>query len=395
LGLLVVDNNGLTRLDEAARLLMALACVATLVVTATLAVPLERIARHNEDVVTVGGAPHWLRGAATRVALLSVGAVSCGGMVGIVCWAAPLSATTSDLAAVLVAALVAGGASGVLATAVAEVVRPTGGRAAGWFILALLVLVIGTVITTLSFAPLVASLVLAGAAATVGWGTLDGRGARATRTEAESMLKLTEVSKRLGDRLVLSNVSLGCEAGEVVVVTGANGSGKSTLLRIAAGLLQPDRGTVVIAGYPMAGGGVAARRRLGYVADGLDAFPDLMVSEFVALVGALKGAPKPDHGQLRLQLGVDAIWHQRLSTLSLGQRKRTALWCALLGAPSLLVLDEPSNGLDRAGVTLLTKLITAQAARGLAALVATNDGTFEGALAGRGVRLSDGALAAA
>ncbi len=191
---------------------------------------------------------------------------------------------------------------------------------------------------------------------------------------------------------MIHNASFAVVGGEVAVVTGRNGTGKSTLLRIVGGLLKPDRGTVVIAGYPMARAGLAARRCIGYVPDGIEAFPDLLVGEYVTLVSALKRASTSQRDDLRDELGVDDVWHQRLATLSLGQRKRTDLLCALLGSPRLLVLDEPSNGLDTSGVALLLGIIADRTAKGVAALVVTNDAAFEQALAGRGLRFSNGEL---
>ncbi len=145
----------------------------------------------------------------------------------------------------------------------------------------------------------------------------------------------------------------------MVVLTGENGSGKTTLLRIISGMIEPSRGAVQICGHSLAKQANEAKRHLGYVPDGLEALPELLVSEFIALVEVLKAR------STRLQ--VDPVWRerlgvhqtlgQRLRSLSFGQKKRVALLAALIGTPELLILDEPSNGLDPAGVDLIRELI--------------------------------------
>lgn len=220
-----------------------------------------------------------------------------------------------------------------------------------------------------------------------------GAGAGADDVEPQPPLRVREVSKRLGRRQVLDAVSLEGHASEVVVVTGENGAGKSTLLRIIAGLIEPDHGTVHVGGDPVQGGGVAARRRLGYVPDTMDAFAELMVRELVELTRVLKRVPLSDHQtQLRSRLGLEGVWNQRLSTLSFGQRKRACVLTALLGAPPLLVLDEPSNGLDPEGVQAMLELIESRQVDGAVTLLSTNDPSFAGAVAGTNHHLEGGHL---
>ena len=209
------------------------------------------------------------------------------------------------------------------------------------------------------------------------------------------MLKVTNVSKRLGAKRVLRDVSLACDGGEVLTVTGDNGAGKSTLLRVLVGLLQPDRGVVTICGHRLGTFGVAARRALGFVPDAMDAFPDLLVGEYVHLVAALKRGAQASDEASRPELAIDGFWHQRLGALSLGQRRRVDLHCALLGSPWLLVLDEPSSGLDTPGIEAVQALIRQRRDQGLGTVIATNDASFERALDGRNLRLEGGLLRAA
>jgi ABC-type multidrug transport system ATPase subunit len=148
---------------------------------------------------------------------------------------------------------------------------------------------------------------------------------------------------------------------------------------------------VTIGGYSLDDGGTAARRLLGYVPDATEPLPELLVGDFLALVQALKQAPPADAALLQT-LGVSDLLLQRISTLSFGQRKRTCLAAALLGDPWLLILDEPSNGLDPDGVRLIAELLLARAARGRATLLSTNDEPFAAAVRGTHYRLLAGQL---
>lgn len=204
-------------------------------------------------------------------------------------------------------------------------------------------------------------------------------------------IELTNLHKRLGDREVLRGVSLSIASGDVVVILGPNGSGKSTLLKILAGIWEPDAGHVRIHGSDLADGGVAARAQLGYVPDTSDPLPLLLVAELCSLVSALKQAPLPSLAQQQ-QLGVHSFWNQRLETLSFGQRKRACLLAALIGHPKLLILDEPSNGIDPDGIAMICDVIAEQRRSGTAVVVSTNDQPFAASLAGRMVRIQEGVL---
>ena len=205
------------------------------------------------------------------------------------------------------------------------------------------------------------------------------------------LLEMTGIRKRLGGRPILDGVDLTCDAGGLALVLGENGAGKSTLLRIAAGIVEPNAGSVAVGGAPIVGGGVAGRAMVGYAPDTADAFPELSVRELIALVVALRRAEPPAEA-LRERLGLTEIWNQRLRTLSFGQVKRSYLLAALVGSPPLLILDEPSNGLDPAGAAMLAALLRERAGAGGAALVATNDAGFAALLGGVGQRLVAGRL---
>jgi ABC-2 type transport system ATP-binding protein len=208
------------------------------------------------------------------------------------------------------------------------------------------------------------------------------------------MLQLEGIRKRFGDRLVLDDVSLACEPGEAVVVIGGNGSGKSTLLKIAAGLLEPSAGRIRLRGEPVVPGAVPGRRHLGYLADNADLLPDLSVAELAELAAALKRVdPAPFVAAWRERLGLGPpVFRQRLRALSFGQRKRALLLTALIGDPWLLILDEPSNGIDPEGCVMLAALVDERRRRAQGTLIASNDAAFIQAVAGRTLRVAGGKL---
>jgi ABC-type multidrug transport system ATPase subunit len=171
-------------------------------------------------------------------------------------------------------------------------------------------------------------------------------------------------------RDVLRGLSLRVDDGEIVCVFGENGAGKSTLLKIVAGVIDADSGHVA---------GVT-RREIGYVPEAADVLPELTPRELVRLVAALKRVHPPD-GDLGLAVEMD----RPLGSLSLGQRRRACLLAALVGEPRLLILDEPTNGLDAGGLEVLTRTL-----EGRTCLLATHDRTFARALGARCLVLTKG-----
>ncbi len=202
-------------------------------------------------------------------------------------------------------------------------------------------------------------------------------------------LEVHGLGKRRGGRWVLDDVSFTVAAGEVVGLLGGNGAGKSTLLACAAGALEPDRGWVAV------GGATSGRRRhVGYAPEGADAPGHLTGGELWALVASLRpDARLDDETTALLELG--PLAGVRLERMSLGQRRRAVLAAALIGAPPLLLLDEPDNGLDVAGLDALVRLVAREAARGAALVVATHDPEVRARLAARPLTMAAGRLTVA
>src|SRR5262245_47228079 len=161
---------------------------------------------------------------------------------------------------------------------------------------------------------------------------------------------LDGVTKRYGAHLAVDNVSLEVETGEIMGLLGPNGSGKTTILRILTGYLRPTAGTARVAGFDIVRDGRAARRRVGYVPEDAPLYPHMRVNEFLVFMGRLRGL---DGERLRHRLafarerlGLEGMGDTVIRRLSRGYRQRVSLAQAILHQPDLLVLDEPTNGLD-------------------------------------------------
>ena len=205
-------------------------------------------------------------------------------------------------------------------------------------------------------------------------------------------LTIDRLSKRLGGRPVVDDVTLACADREAVALLGDNGAGKSTLLKMVVGIVEPTSGSVLLDRTPLHGRAYQMRRHLGYLPETSCPLPHLTVRELLHLVAALKGAQLPGQDLVE-RLGTVSFLDQTLSTLSQGQRRRACLLAALIGAPWLLVLDEPTNGLNPEGYATLVSLLTEHLASGGAALVATHDLPFADAISARRIKLIQGRTA--
>jgi ABC-2 type transport system ATP-binding protein len=161
---------------------------------------------------------------------------------------------------------------------------------------------------------------------------------------AAALAGLTGIAKAYGKLRALVGVSLEVAAGEAVLLVGRNGAGKTTLLRIATGFLDPDAGSVAIAGISMASQRAKAQQHLGYLPEHAPAPAELTVREHLRLRARQKGATDWEAAMVAAAVASEA--DRRIGTLSKGFRQRVGLADALLGEPPLLVLDEPTSGMD-------------------------------------------------
>jgi ABC-2 type transport system ATP-binding protein len=175
------------------------------------------------------------------------------------------------------------------------------------------------------------------------------------------------VSKRYGPVLALDDVSLEIARGEVFCLLGPNGSGKTTFIRLLAGYLTPSRGALTLAGHDVTTDSLAARRKLGYVPESVPAYRHMRVDEFLAFMGQLRGLSRWAVGaaieRVAALLELEDVLRKPTRMLSRGYRQRVALAQALLHDPEIVILDEPTNGLDPRQIIEVRGLIRSLAER--------------------------------
>jgi len=196
--------------------------------------------------------------------------------------------------------------------------------------------------------------------------------------------------RRFGERLVLDRLDMRVGAGERLLLTGPNGSGKTTLLRVIATVLRPQGGQVHVWGRPLPGEARRVRADIGYVGHEPLVYPALTVGENLALYASLYGVGDERIGEVLDRVGLAARRRDPVADLSRGMRQRLALARATLHRPALLLLDEPTAGLDHDGRERLRQLLAAHTG---AAVIATHEPEWFGQLAGGALRLEAGRAA--
>jgi ABC-2 type transport system ATP-binding protein len=175
------------------------------------------------------------------------------------------------------------------------------------------------------------------------------------------MIEVRHLRRRYGAVLALDDVSFHVGRGEVVGFLGPNGAGKSTCMKILTGSLAPDGGQVRLGGLDVAAAPIAARRQVGFMPELVPLYPETTVRELLAFVAELKGLPRaaiaPQLEQIMERCGLLGVADRLIGHLSRGFRQRAGLAQALVGDPPVLILDEPSNGLDPHQIVEIRRLI--------------------------------------
>ncbi|HLY46535.1 MAG TPA: ABC transporter ATP-binding protein [Stellaceae bacterium] len=164
------------------------------------------------------------------------------------------------------------------------------------------------------------------------------------------MLEISHLVKKFGPLVAVDDVSLAVPAGEVLGFLGPNGAGKSTTMKMIAGFLAPSSGTAIICGYDIQARPLAAKRQIGYLPEGAPAYPDMNAAEFLGFIAHIRGyhgrAARRRVGEIAELIHIGDVLHQPIETLSKGYRRRVGVAQALLHDPPVLILDEPTDGLD-------------------------------------------------
>ncbi len=186
---------------------------------------------------------------------------------------------------------------------------------------------------------------------------------------SEYAIEVAGVAKSFGTLKVLDGVTLRTRVGEVYGLLGPNGSGKTTLIRSLLGMVKPDAGTVSVLGTQMPNVGILGR--IGYMTQAAALYPDLSVEENVRFFAAINGALDGVDAALEF-VALSDRRHSIVATLSGGMRTRASLACAVVHRPSLLLLDEPTVGIDPQLRVQLWERFRAMAADGTSILVSSH-----------------------
>ncbi len=175
------------------------------------------------------------------------------------------------------------------------------------------------------------------------------------------VIVVDDVTKLYGRAAAVRNVTLQVAQGEVLGLLGPNGSGKTTLLRMLTGYLSPSAGRLTVAGHDTVRDAMAARRRIGYVPESVPLYSHMRVREFLGFMARLRGVPRGAVtgavARASERLNIADVMAAPIRTLSRGYRQRVAIAQALVHTPDVVVLDEPTNGLDPRQIIETRRLI--------------------------------------
>lgn len=174
----------------------------------------------------------------------------------------------------------------------------------------------------------------------------------------EFAIETNQITKRFGKVVAVDSVSLRVKSGEIYGFLGLNGAGKTTTIRSLLGMIHPDSGTARVLGEVIGPHGQGPWRRVGHLVEQPSAYPELTVLENLEVARRMQGKIDPHRTSVVIEkLGITPYINRKAGTLSTGNLQRLALARALLHEPELLILDEPANGLDLAGVVEIRELL--------------------------------------
>jgi ABC-2 type transport system ATP-binding protein len=166
----------------------------------------------------------------------------------------------------------------------------------------------------------------------------------------DSLVEIQGLTKRFGPITAVDGVSFAVRRGEVMGFLGPNGAGKTTTMRMITGYLPPDGGTAVVAGHDVAAEPIAVKRKIGYLPEGAPLYGDMTAATFLAFIADIRGLGGADKKRRLAEVGellhLREVWLQPIETLSKGFKRRVGLAQAILLDPEVLILDEPTDGLD-------------------------------------------------
>jgi ABC-2 type transport system ATP-binding protein len=165
------------------------------------------------------------------------------------------------------------------------------------------------------------------------------------------LIDANNLKKSFGNFIAVDNIDLAVHRGEVVGFLGPNGAGKSTTMKMLTGFLEPDSGDILINNIDLKSYPLEAKQFIGYLPEGAPSYSDMEVSEFLSFVGKMRGINNKNILNRRLddmanQINLKDVWNRPIETLSKGFKRRVGIAQALIHDPDILILDEPTDGLD-------------------------------------------------
>jgi ABC-2 type transport system ATP-binding protein len=210
----------------------------------------------------------------------------------------------------------------------------------------------------------------------------------------EEILRVEKLSKRYGKFWALRELSFSVRAGEIVGFLGQNGAGKSTAIKILCNLIRPTEGQAYLNGQPITGTSRSEHRsRLGAIVEAPRFYPQLSGRTNLELIARIRCVPRERVDALLEQVGLTGREWERFGRYSMGMKQRLGLAAVLLHQPSLIILDEPTNGLDPAGMNQIQELIASlQKQHGVSVLLCSHQLDEVAALCQRALVLHEGRL---
>jgi ABC-2 type transport system ATP-binding protein len=179
--------------------------------------------------------------------------------------------------------------------------------------------------------------------------------------EEKFVIQIENITKKYGGFTAVNNISFEIKEGEIVGFLGPNGAGKSTTMNMITGFIEPTSGKIMVNGYDIAKKPKKAKKQIGYMPEGVPLYSDLTVKEFVTYMAEIKGVDKKEVkskvSKVLEEMGLTEVQNKLTKNLSRGYKQRVSMAGALVGDPKVIILDEPTVGLDPKQVTEIRSLI--------------------------------------